>query len=146
MNAGGITSAGLSVNALEQLDVPVLQTMAASVPQASWELSSRGLNPLETAINVAIPEFDGRIITVPISFKERQSGHDGALYSPHPERIARGRSKYRLTIGFASRQTKSREENRVHLDEFLRVRLRKWGTRSASMLRRKLASLIYCAQ
>ena len=37
------------------------------------------MNPLETAINVAIPEFDGRIITVPISFKERQAGHDGAL-------------------------------------------------------------------
>src|SRR6202021_815720 len=55
----------------------------------SWELSSRGLNPLETAINVAIPEFDGRIITVPISFKERQSGHDGAVYTPHPERMAR---------------------------------------------------------
>jgi cobaltochelatase CobN len=62
--------------------------MAASVPQASWELSSRGLSPLETAINVAIPEFDGRIITVPISFKERQAG-DGALYKPHQERIAR---------------------------------------------------------
>jgi len=89
VNAGGITSAGLNVGALEQLDVPMIQTMAASVPQASWELSSRGLNPLETAINVAIPEFDGRIITVPISFKERQAGHDGALYSPHPERIAR---------------------------------------------------------
>src|SRR5580700_3200652 len=63
--------------------------MAASIPQASWELSSRGLNPLETAINVAIPEFDGRIITVPISFKERPSGQDGAVYTPHPERIAR---------------------------------------------------------
>ena len=63
--------------------------MAASVPQTSWEFSSRGLNPLETAINVAIPEFDGRIITVPISFKDRQAGHDGALYAPHAERIAR---------------------------------------------------------
>jgi cobaltochelatase CobN len=89
VNTGGITSPAVNVSALEQLDVPVIQTMAASVPQTSWELSSRGLNPLETAINVAIPEFDGRIITVPISFKERQSGHDGALYTPHPERIAR---------------------------------------------------------
>ena len=89
VNTGGVTAPGLNISALEQLDVPVIQTMAASVPQASWELSSRGLNPLETAINVAIPEFDGRIITVPISFKERQAGHDGALYTPHPERIER---------------------------------------------------------
>jgi cobaltochelatase CobN len=89
VNAGGITAVGSNVTVLEQLDIPVIQTMAGSVPQASWEISSRGLNPLETAINVAIPEFDGRIITVPISFKERQSGHDGALYTPHSERIAR---------------------------------------------------------
>ncbi|HEX3878766.1 MAG TPA: cobaltochelatase subunit CobN [Bryobacteraceae bacterium] len=89
VNAGGITESGSNVSALERLDAPILQTMAASVPQASWELSSRGLNPLETAINVAIPEFDGRIIGVPISFKERHTGNDGALYAPHPERIAR---------------------------------------------------------
>ncbi len=89
VNTGGITLAGSNVSALEQLDVPIIQTMAGSVPRASWEISSRGLNPLETAINVAIPEFDGRIITVPISFKERQSGHDGALYTPHLERVAR---------------------------------------------------------
>jgi cobaltochelatase CobN len=72
------------VGALEKLDVPVIQTMAVGVPQMAWEMSARGLNPLETAINVAIPEFDGRIITVPISFKERQ-----AAYTPHLERIAR---------------------------------------------------------
>jgi cobaltochelatase CobN len=89
VNTGGITSPGSNVNALEQLDVPVIQTMAASVPQTSWELSTRGLNPLETAMNVAIPEFDGRVITVPISFKERQGGHEGALYKPHAERMAR---------------------------------------------------------
>ncbi|GAC1500126.1 MAG: cobaltochelatase subunit CobN [Ktedonobacteraceae bacterium] len=52
------------------LNVPVLQAIAASNSQGQWELSSRGLTPLDTAMNVALPEFDGRIITVPISFKE----------------------------------------------------------------------------
>ncbi|MGA3190422.1 MAG: cobaltochelatase subunit CobN [Bryobacteraceae bacterium] len=85
--------------ALEQLDVPVMQTMAASVPQASWEISTRGLNPLETAINVAIPEFDGRIITVPISFKEREKSG----YTPHLERIAR-------VAGIAARLVALREK------------------------------------
>jgi cobaltochelatase CobN len=89
VNTGGLTPAGSNVSALESMGVPVIQTMAVSVPQSSWELSSRGLNPLETAINVAIPEFDGRIITVPISFKEREPGQDGAVYTPHPERVAR---------------------------------------------------------
>ncbi len=104
VNAGSITSPGSNVSALERLGVPVLQTMAASVPQHSWELSPRGLNPLETAINVAIPEFDGRIITVPISFKERQAGHDGALYTPHPDRIAR-------VAGIATRLVKLRQKS-----------------------------------
>jgi cobaltochelatase CobN len=110
VNTGGITPAGSNVNALEQLDVPVIQTMAGSVPRASWEISSRGLNPLETAINVAIPEFDGRIITVPISFKEREAAHEGALYTPHLERINR-------VAGIAARlvqlRQKSNSEKRI---------------------------------
>src|SRR5580658_2483142 len=107
VNTGGITTAGSNVSVLEAMDVPVLQTMAADVPQFSWELSSRGLSPLETAINVAIPEFDGRIITVPISFKERQSGQDGVGYSvcyiPHAERVAR-------VAGIAARLVRLRQE------------------------------------
>lgn len=89
VNTGSITLPGSNVTALERLNVPVIQTMAANVPQASWELSTRGLSPLETAINVAIPEFDGRIISVPICFKERGEGNNSAVYSPHPERMAR---------------------------------------------------------
>jgi cobaltochelatase CobN len=73
---------------LIELDVPVIQAVAAGMPQGAWELSRRGLSPLETAINVALPEFDGRIISVPISFKERAATAD-ALYAPHPERIDR---------------------------------------------------------
>lgn len=36
INAGGVTEAGSNITALEELGVPILQTMAASVPQASW--------------------------------------------------------------------------------------------------------------
>jgi len=52
------------------LNVPILQAIVAGSSYAQWELSARGLSPLDTAMNVALPEFDGRIITVPISFKE----------------------------------------------------------------------------
>jgi cobaltochelatase CobN len=52
------------------LNVPILQAIAAGSSYVQWELSARGLSPLDTAMNVALPEFDGRIITVPISFKE----------------------------------------------------------------------------
>lgn len=52
------------------LDVPVLQAICASTARWQWQASQRGLSPLDTAMNVALPEFDGRIITVPVSFKE----------------------------------------------------------------------------
>jgi cobaltochelatase CobN len=52
------------------LKVPILQAIVAGSSYEQWELSARGLSPLDTAMNVALPEFDGRIITVPISFKE----------------------------------------------------------------------------
>ena len=59
------------------------------MPRGNWEVSRRGLNALDTAINVALPEFDGRIITVPISFKERSNAQSGDLYVPHRERADR---------------------------------------------------------
>jgi cobaltochelatase CobN len=72
---------------LERLDVPIIQAITSSSDGASWRRNGRGLNPLDTAMNVAIPEFDGRIISVPVSFKEEQPD-GGARYVPAPERIA----------------------------------------------------------
>jgi cobaltochelatase CobN len=88
---GGVDpeSAALSdwaVEALAQLDVPVVQAVTASTTRAQWEASLRGLNPLDAAMNVAIPEFDGRIISVPVSFKEPGDG-DVVRYQPDEERI-----------------------------------------------------------
>ena len=70
VNPDGPTMSGWSVEQLLTLDVPVLQAITAASSRTAWEVSGRGLGPLDTAMNVAIPEFDGRIITVPISFKE----------------------------------------------------------------------------
>jgi cobaltochelatase CobN len=74
VNPDGPTPSGWSVDALAALDVPVLQAICAGTTRWQWEASPRGLNPLDTAMNVVLPEFDGRIITVPISFKEPLSG------------------------------------------------------------------------
>src|SRR5262249_15464847 len=71
VNAGAVTIPGDNVSALAALGVPVIQAIVAGTPRGAWEVSRRGLSALDTAINVAIPEFDGRIITVPVSFKER---------------------------------------------------------------------------
>lgn len=75
-------------NVLEMLDVPIVQAITSSSDGTTWQRNGRGLNPLDTAMNVAIPEFDGRIISVPISFKE-VTPEGGARYVPNGERIAR---------------------------------------------------------
>ncbi len=63
-------SHGAVKDLLEHLDVPVLQAVLATTSRAEWEASSAGLTPRDTAMNVVLPEFDGRINTVAISFKE----------------------------------------------------------------------------
>ncbi|HMN30576.1 MAG TPA: cobaltochelatase subunit CobN, partial [Caldilineaceae bacterium] len=73
---------------LERFDAPMVQAITSSSDRAAWQRNGRGLNPLDTAMNVAIPEFDGRIISVPIAFKEA-TADGGARYAPDRERIAR---------------------------------------------------------
>jgi len=79
---------GDTTGVLERLDVPIIQAITSSSDRAAWQRNGRGLGPLDTAINVAIPEFDGRIISVPISFKE-ETPEGGARYAPDAERIKR---------------------------------------------------------
>ena len=55
---------------LERLNVPILQAVISTEPRAAWLARDIGLSPLDIAMNVALPELDGRIITVPVSFKE----------------------------------------------------------------------------
>ncbi|MFA5017880.1 MAG: cobaltochelatase subunit CobN, partial [Methylobacter sp.] len=88
---GGATPAGWSVSVLEQLNVPVLQAITSGMMQHQWEQSARGLNPLDAAMNVVLPEFDGRIITVPLSFKAKTSGISNELieYEPVQDRVVR---------------------------------------------------------
>src|ERR1700722_20159536 len=77
------------VGALAGLDVPILQGLCLTSSRAQWAGSSEGLTPLDAATQIAIPEFDGRLITVPFSFKE--TGPDGLTsYVSDPERTARG--------------------------------------------------------
>ncbi|HMH94079.1 MAG TPA: cobaltochelatase subunit CobN, partial [Streptosporangiaceae bacterium] len=85
--AGGDDEAW-DVGAVAALDIPVVQALCLTSPRAQWAGANAGLSPLDAATQVAIPEFDGRLISVPFSFKE--TGADGlSRYVPDPERAAR---------------------------------------------------------
>ncbi|WP_163505851.1 cobaltochelatase subunit CobN [Fodinicola acaciae] len=95
--AGGTTPAAATaggdddawdVGALAELDVPILQGLCLTSDRNTWSDNDNGLSPMDVATQVAVPEFDGRLITVPFSFKETDS--DGLTrYVADPERAAR---------------------------------------------------------
>lgn len=95
--AGGTKPAGASAGgddeswdagALAALDVPILQALCLTSARSAWEENDEGLSPLDAASQVAVPEFDGRLITVPFSFKELDE--DGLpSYVADTERAAR---------------------------------------------------------
>ncbi len=95
--AGGVKPATASaggdddswnVEHLAALDIPILQGLCLTSSRQQWSDNDDGLRPLDVASQVAVPEFDGRIITVPFSFKEIDD--EGLIaYVADPERCAR---------------------------------------------------------
>lgn len=95
--AGGTTPGAVSaggddeawdVERIAALDIPVLQGLSLTWSREDWAESDDGVSPLDSANQIAIPEFDGRIITAPFSFKEIDA--DGLpRYVADPERCAR---------------------------------------------------------
>ncbi|MFT4041579.1 MAG: cobaltochelatase subunit CobN, partial [Gordonia sp. (in: high G+C Gram-positive bacteria)] len=95
--AGGATPATASaggddeawnIERLAALDIPILQGLCLTAPREQWADGDDGLSPLDVATQVAVPEFDGRIITVPFSFKEFDE-NGLPWYQPDHERCAR---------------------------------------------------------
>jgi cobaltochelatase CobN len=88
----------------EVVGAPMIQAICCGTPRAVWSESDRGLAPSEAAMNIALPECDGRVISVPISFKENHR------YVPDLERVRR-------VADFARRlavlRTKANSEKRV---------------------------------
>jgi cobaltochelatase CobN len=86
--AAGGNDDGWNVEHLAALDIPILQGLCLTSPRAQWADGDDGLSPLDVATQVAVPEFDGRIVTVPFSFKEVDN--EGLIaYVADPERCAR---------------------------------------------------------
>jgi cobaltochelatase CobN len=70
-----LNATGFSVNAaagddpLAEPDCSVLQVVFAGSDEESWRGGTRGLGPRDLAMNVALPEIDGRILSRAVSFK-----------------------------------------------------------------------------
>jgi cobaltochelatase CobN len=76
----------------QELDVPVLQVILSGGSRQSWENSTRGLGARDLAMNVALPEVDGRIISRAVSFKAVQQRDprlqtEVVAYAAVPDRV-----------------------------------------------------------
>ena len=74
-------------------DAPVLQLITAGCSQEQWQDDPHGLAPRDLAMQVVLPEVDGRIGGRAISFKGlawrcERTEVDVVRYQPEPERIA----------------------------------------------------------
>ena len=76
----------------DDADCPILQTIFSGGDYQSWVKGTRGLSARDIAMNVALPEVDGRVLTRAVSFKD-QNHRDQAVeadiitYRPVPDRI-----------------------------------------------------------
>ncbi|MFC7198629.1 cobaltochelatase subunit CobN [Halospeciosus flavus] len=67
---------------LDRLGVPVLQTITTMRSRSRYESNDTGVMGFELALSVALPEFDGNVITHPISGKERTDDTAGIGSAP----------------------------------------------------------------
>jgi cobaltochelatase CobN len=78
---------------LDSADVPVFQVPLAGSRSDVWASSARGLSAADLAMNIVLPEIDGRIITSAISFKAEAEKHADLeftrlVHRAEPSRIA----------------------------------------------------------
>ncbi|HTJ65273.1 MAG TPA: cobaltochelatase subunit CobN, partial [Alphaproteobacteria bacterium] len=78
---------------LDAADAPVLQLILSGAGRAQWAESQRGLGPADLAMNIVLPEFDGRVVAGNISFKGERARSDALeftrlIHDPDPAGIA----------------------------------------------------------
>ncbi len=57
---------------LDAADCPILQAVPVGSPREAWQASPRGLSGVDLAMQVALPEFDGRLGAIPVAFKAEE--------------------------------------------------------------------------
>ncbi|PWB94968.1 cobaltochelatase subunit CobN [Methylosinus sporium] len=92
LNATAFSARTAGGSVLDRADAPVLQIALATSTREAWENSKRGANGADLAMNVVLPEVDGRIFAGAVSFKaqtrERAASEFAEIrHSPEPSRI-----------------------------------------------------------
>ena len=88
INLNNVSGSKDAKNFFLDMDVPVIQGQSVSRKISDWEEDVIGMNALEIGANVIWPEYDGQIISVPLSFTSRTE--DGEFVATSvPDRVER---------------------------------------------------------
>jgi cobaltochelatase CobN len=100
---------------LEAADAPILQMIHASHSRDSWARDMRGLGAADLAMNVVLPELDGRIITRTISFKEEMARSQALQFTRVAHQPDEGRISFvaDLALGWVRLRRRPRAERRL---------------------------------
>ncbi len=85
-------ASGGSADPLSYYDCPVLQVVLAGSSELNWRDSTQGLSTRDLAMNVVLPELDGRIMSRAVSFKADTHWHAATecrivTYKEVPDRV-----------------------------------------------------------
>jgi len=100
---------------LDELGVPVIQTVTTMRSRSRYESSDTGVMGFELALSVALPEFDGNVITHPISGKERTEDDAGIGSAPKQHFPIEDRVDHaaRLAVNWAELRHTANEDKKV---------------------------------
>ena len=73
---------------LDGADAPVLQAILAGATEAQWRENPRGLGAADLAMNVVLPEMDGRLITRAIACKAEAEHRADLEFTPRVHRAS----------------------------------------------------------
>lgn len=79
-------SGAVTIDALKQWDIPVLEAYTLMTPYKEWKDNLEGMNAIEVSISVTMPEFDGTTHGLPVANKKILENGD-VRYVPNMERI-----------------------------------------------------------
>ncbi|HEY4473496.1 MAG TPA: cobaltochelatase subunit CobN [Stellaceae bacterium] len=93
LNATGFSVAASGGDDPLRADCPILQIVFSGGEEEAWRAGTRGLGPRDLAMNVALPEIDGRVLSRAVSFKEplgrdAETEADLVGYRPVADRVA----------------------------------------------------------
>jgi cobaltochelatase CobN len=102
---------------LDGADAPVLQVIFSGAGVEQWRDAQRGLSAADLAMNVVLPEVDGRIVSRAISFKRAQDREASLEFSPsrHQPEGSRVNFVAALAAGWARLRRKANKSKKLAL-------------------------------